>query len=146
MKERLATIRTVLKKPLVRYLVIFAALGGALYFLRDAPVDVTLSVDLEKSHRLGDGVLRHLEVKVLDDEGTWISTSTFDFPAALYPDGPGPLRTKPSAIQLQVPPGQYKISLTMRYRRTGGGVAPPELLADFDVAVEDRETHLVVRP
>jgi len=146
MKEHLATIRNVLKKPQVRYLVIFAVLGGALYFLRDAPVDVTISVDLEKSHRLGDGVLRHIEVKVLDEEGTWISTSTFDFPKNLYPDGPGPLRTKPSAIQLQVPPGQYRVSLTLRYRRIGGGIAPPELQADFDVAVENRESQLVVRP
>lgn len=146
MNERVATIRNVLKKPQVRYLVIFAVLGGALYFLWDAPVDVTLSIDLEKSHRLGDGVLRHLEVKVLDEEGTWISTSTFDFPEKLYPDGPGPLRTRPSAIMLQIPPGQYRVSLILRYRRTGGGVAPPELQADFDVAVENRETQLVVRP
>jgi len=109
-------------------------------------VDVSLSVDLERSHRMGDGVLRHIEVKVLDDEGTWIATSSFDFPEDLYPDGPGPLRTSPGAIQLQVPPGQYRVSLTLQYRRTGGGVAPPELQAEFDVTVEDRETDLVVRP
>jgi hypothetical protein len=146
MKRALTTIRDALKKPQVRYLVLFGVLAGALWFLRDAPCDVTISVDLERVHRLGGGVLERLEVKVLDLDGAWISTSTFEYPAAIYPDGPGPLRTDAGAIQLQVPPGSYQVNLTMRYRRAGVGMAPPELRKDFEITVDARETQRVLRP
>ena len=146
MKPSLTTVRAVLKKPVVRYLVLFGVLAGGLWFVRDAPCDVTISIDLERVHRLGDGLLDHLEVRVLDGEGSWISTSTFSFPRTLHPDGPGPLRTDPNAIHLQLPAGSYRVNLTMRYRHTGTGQAPPELRKDFEITVDERETRRVLRP
>ena len=146
MKRALTKIREALKKPQIRYLVLFGVLAGALWFLRDAPCDVTLSVDLERAHQLGDGVIERLEVKVLDVEGEWISTSTFEYPMNLYPDGPGPIRTNASAIRLQLPPGPYQVNLTMRYRRSGAGMSPPELRKDYQITVDDRETRRVLRP
>jgi len=146
MKLHLSTIRDLLKKPHVRYLVLFAVLAAALWFLRDAPCDVTLSIDLERIHRLGDGVLSRMEVKVLDDGRGWISTSTFDYPEALHPDGPGPIRTDPLQLQLQLSPGTYMVSLTMHYRRAGAGRVTPELGKDFEITVDERETRQVLRP
>lgn len=146
MKHILTTIRNALKKPQVRYLVLFVVLAGALWFLRDAPCDVKISIDLERVHRLGDGIIERVEVKVLDIEGEWISTSTFEYPTSIYPDGPGPLRTDAGAIHLQIPPGRYQVNLTMRYRRAGPGKAPPELRKDFEITVDERETRRVIRP
>ncbi len=146
MKPSLSTIREALKKPQIRYLVLFGVLAGTLWFLRDTPCDVTLTVDLDRVHRLGDEVLDRMEVKVLDAEGAWISTSTFDFPQSLFPDGPGPIRTEDKAIQLQLPPGNYRVKLTMRYRRSGAGKIPPELGKDFEITVDERETRRVLRP
>ena len=146
MSSRLTKLREWFKKPLMRYAVLLVALGGALYFLRSAPIDVAISVDIERTHRMGDGVLRHIEVKVTDADGGWISTSAFEFPEALYPDGPGPLRTDPHAIELQLPAGTYRVSVLQRYRRTGVGPAPPQLQSSFDVEVRSGEGNLVVRP
>ncbi|MFH1530814.1 MAG: hypothetical protein ABIK09_08805 [Pseudomonadota bacterium] len=146
MKRLLTTIRDQLKNRRIRYLVLFGVLAGALWFMRDAPCDVTISVDLERVHRLGDGVLDLVEVKVLDTEGSWISTSTFEFPRTLYPDGPGPVRTRAEAIQLQLAPGTYQVNLTMRYERSGPGKTPPELRKDFEITVDERETRRVLRP
>ena len=135
-----------MRRALTKIREVFGVLAGALWFMRDAPCDVTLSVDIERVHRLGDGVLERLEVKVLDLEGEWISTSTFEYPATLYPDGPPPLRTDPGAIRLQLPPGTYQVNLTMRYRRSGVGKAPPELRKDYEITVDERETRRVLRP
>ena len=146
MKAFLTALREKLKKPQVRYLVLFGVLGGALWFMRDAPCDVRISVDLERSYQLGDGVLERMEVKVLDTESSWISTSTFEYPQNLFPDGPGPIRTEADAIQLQLPPGTYRAIITLRYRRSGAGKTQPELRREFEITVDERETHRVLRP
>ena len=146
MKRLIGILRHWLTKPQVRYLILFAVLGGGLWFMHDAPCDVSVSVDLERVHRLGDGVLSRMEVKVQDSESAWISTSTFNYPAALHPDGPGPIRTDAKSIQLQLPPGTYLVSMTMYYRRTGASKAPSELRKEFEITVDRRETLEVLRP
>ncbi|MBM4372414.1 MAG: hypothetical protein FJ098_12215 [Deltaproteobacteria bacterium] len=146
MKRLLEGLRSAFRKPWVRYLVVLGVAGGALLMLHDAPCDVSFSVDLERVHRLDEAVLERLVVRVEDADGGWISTSTFEFPPSLYPDGPGPLRTSPSGIRLQLPRGTCLVTLTMSYRALGSRPPPKELVYREQVDISERDARLTLRP
>jgi hypothetical protein len=133
-----------LRKPAARYILLFIIFAGGLALLRQTPVDVKLTLELDRSIRLGVMVMNGVELKILDADGTWISTSTFDFPAEIYPLGPKDTRTNPIALKLNK--GIYTAVITMKYRFIDKPGEPTPLVRSFTFEANDESDKILLRP
>ncbi len=105
-------MKPAVKKRLVGYVVLVGVVVGVLYFLKTAPVDAVLEVDLSGVRLLEGSPLLELKMSVYDAEGTWISSTVHAFPATLYPSGP-PATSPP--VEMKFNPGEYDVRLDYEY-------------------------------
>lgn len=100
------------KKRAVGYIVFVGVVVGVLYFLKTAPVDVRVEVDLTGVRLLAGSQLTQLEMSVYAADGTWVSSTVHAFPPTLYPSGP-PATSPPTEMKFN--PGRYDIRLDYEY-------------------------------
>lgn len=128
-----------LRKRLLRYAVLLVFLATGLYFFRQTPQDLTVTVDLRNTYRMAEAVISGVEFTVKQEDGDWVSTSAFDYPEELYPDGPGPVATHP--VTVSVPDGTYVMALKLSYR--GGAVQPLTKEYRFEVKSGARQAVFI---
>jgi hypothetical protein len=128
------------RKKLARYFILVAFLGGAVLFLRQSPQEARISVELDKVYELAGSPAEKVEWKLFDEDGQWLSTSSFDFPEELYPSGPGPKRLDP--VTLKLANGTYRAEVTVSYRP--GPKSPKPFLKTFVVKLDSDNREVLL--
>ena len=105
-------MKSAVKRRLVGYIVLVGVVVGVLYFLKTAPVDVRVEVDLTGVRLLAGSQLTQLEMSVYTAKGEWVSSTVHAFPATLYPSGP-PATSPP--VEMKFHPGEYDVRFDYEY-------------------------------